>query len=435
MTLDWKLKWSAVPLIGLAVLVSACATTTPLPRVDLPVLIDPRLGYEGISSEPVDRKFTAAWQKLSSGQLEAADKAFTSIATKYPKYAPALLGRAVVALAKGQDEIAERYIERVADPGSSYFAAEAYRAEIAFERGLTEDAYRNYRRISHLANAPVIVSTRFEIVTDAWFEELLARAKVAETDRDRIDLLTEAIGVRPRADSTRIELTLMLVEAQEWTRAREELEVLLDRGLADHMDVQAILSDLERSEGRYQDAIVRLERLVRRYPGRGYEERLNAVKVDYMRANLPPRYHRAVASPAITRADLAVLAYWHVSAVRFANVSAPPIAVDIQSAQGRDGRDEMVKAMGVGLLSVDPATRTVGPDVIVTARSFANAVVRLTRLAAAPACAGNFTGMDALSACGVDLSPFLEDPSATVSGASAIRIFDAVAGLIESAKE
>ena len=202
------------------------------------------------------------------------------------------------------------------------------------------------------------MTTRREAVADVWFEELVARANAAENGSARIELLGEALTVRPRSDSTRIALAKALVAEREWTRARAEVDVLLDRGLVDNPDVQSVIAEIEVAEARYQDAIVRLERLARRYPDRGYEHQLADAKMHYMRANLPPRYHRAVAAEALTRADLAVLAYWHVSAIRFATINEPPIAVDIA---GEPARDEIVKTLGLGLLSVDPATRAFGP--------------------------------------------------------------------------
>lgn len=202
----------------------------------------------------------------------------------------------------------------------------------------------------------------------------------------------------------------------------------MDRGLADNPDVQAVLADLEASAGRYQDAIVRLDRLVRRYPERGYEVRLAEVKQAYMRANLPPRYHRAVTSDSVTRADLAVLAYWHVSAVRFTPIAEPPIAVDIV---GVEGRDEIVKALGLGLFFVDQATRTFGPDAGVSPKAFVGFLGRLMKLGAPP-CGGGLSGTDALAACGVDLTPFLQNPSGSVKGAKAVGILDSIDDLLSS---
>jgi tetratricopeptide (TPR) repeat protein len=430
-TLAWRRYRKAVPLIGLLIFLQGCVTAPSVSTGELPLLIDPRLGFDGPSTDALDKKLAAAWKKLSSGQIDAADKAFASLATKHPGYAPATVGRAVVALSKGQVDLAERYVEKAADPGSSYFAAEAYRAEVALARDLTEDAWRNYKRISELPGAPTIISTRLESVTDSWFDELVARAQAAGNEADRIALLSEAVEVRPRSDATRIALARALADARQWDRARDEVGVLLDRGLADNPDVQRTLAELDASSGRYQDAIVRLERLVQRYPGRGHEARLSEIKFDYMRANLPPRYHRALAAQAITRADLAILAYWHVSLVRFAGVSESPIAVDIASTSGRD---EIVRALGLGLLTVDSATRAFGPDVTVTSRAFLNLLGRLARLAPVPACAGGLAGTEGMTACGVDLSAYLEDPNATVSGARAVETLNAVDRFLGSGK-
>jgi hypothetical protein len=207
--------------------------------------------------------------------------------------------------------------------------------------------------------------------------------------------------------------------------------VLLERGLDEEPDVQRLMADIEASRGEYQSAIVRLERLVQRYPDRGYEVRLAEVKLDYMRANLPPRYHVAVRSSAITRADLAVLAYWHVSAVRFARVNAPPIAVDIA---GSPGRDEIVRALGLGFISVDPATRSVDPGRTVSGAAFLTAAIRVLRLGAVPKCAAGLIGAEALVRCGVPVGRMVAAPTDSVSGVEAITALDAIDNLIELPK-
>src|SRR5260370_27923503 len=72
------------------------------------------------------------------------------------------------------------------------------------------------------------------------------------------------------------------------------------------------------------------------------------------------QYRRALESDSITRYDFADLLYWKVSSVRFAqNLGTPPIAIDIAE---EPGREELIRAITIGVLNVDPVTRRVGPN-------------------------------------------------------------------------
>ncbi|HEU5162842.1 MAG TPA: hypothetical protein VFV54_06845, partial [Thermoanaerobaculia bacterium] len=133
----------------------------------------------------------------------------------------------------------------------------------------------------------------------------------------------------------------------------------------------------------------------------------------------------AAASPAVTRADLATLVYWSVSGVRFGRPPAEPaIAIDIADAEARD---EIVRAIAFGLLSVDPVTRRVDPYRTMSASSVARFLFRVMALTANPPCMavpqadssshGGILRM--LQACGVDTTA-LSDPTLPVSGSAAL---------------
>ena len=90
---------------------------------------------------------------------------------------------------------------------------------------------------------------------------------------------------------------------------------------------------------------------------------------------MPTQYREAAESGAVTRAQLAVLLYWTVPSVRFAqNLSTPPIAIDIADVVGRD---EMIRAIALGLYEVDNVTRRVGPHRSVTAPGLNRLIARL----------------------------------------------------------
>ncbi|MBI2212449.1 MAG: tetratricopeptide repeat protein [Acidobacteria bacterium] len=413
---------------------TGCTTSAPpLPASRLGFLLDPRIGFEGKAEPSADKRFAASWTKLSAGFVPDADRSFATIESRYPGYLPASVGRAVVALAQDDVDRAATELDRAIGVQPDYVAARAYRAEVALRRGDVAAAYATYRELASYSGASSAVRQRFETVSGERLRQLLALASGAPSNDEALLLLEEAIGLAPQSDIAREQLARRLVAAKRYADARTQVTSLLDRGRVDDPTVQALLADVEAGEGNFQGAIIRLERLSQRFPGRGYEDRLAAVKNDYKRANLPPRYHNAASSPALTRADLAILSYWEISAFRFAPIADPPIAVDIADVPGRE---EIVQALGLRLLSVDPITRAVDPARPVTGTAMLRAAALLLRVGGAPPCAGNggTTAAQALLNCGVPVAPIVTAPDAPLSGEMALAILSAIENARRSAE-
>ena len=106
--------------------------------------------------------------------------------------------------------------------------------------------------------------------------------------------------------------------------------------------MQEALAEIDAGRGRYQEAIVRYERLQRRSGDTQYTRRLDEIKEQFAAANMPPQYQRAFESVSIDRADLAVLLYWKVASVRFAQ----NLAAD---------RDRRGRGAGAGRNSSEPS--------------------------------------------------------------------------------
>ena len=98
------------------------------------------------------------------------------------------------------------------------------------------------------------------------------------------------------------------------------------------------------------------------------------MKNQFAAANMPPQFLRALESESITRGDLAVLMYWKISSVRFAqDLSTPPIATDIGDVPSRD---EIIRLIALGIYQVDPVTRQVNPYAPVSPLWLARAAAR-----------------------------------------------------------
>lgn len=408
-------------LLGLA---AACSTTAPLAPPAPPVVsenafeLDPRYGYAGTTPAAIARTFNRAVVALQQGDLATADENFRTASDTSPAFPPAVLGQAIVAFEEERFDDARRlHGEAVVD--GSWTAAAILDAELAIREDRAAEALAAYEALSRQPDAPADAARRARLLRQREFDALYARA-LNEPAAESVATLRAAIDLVD-AESARLLLSRRLIELKRYDEAKRALDQILLRGPGDPDQVQELLADIDYGKGRYQDAIRRLEPLAQKNPQR-FSERLAEVKRRWSEANMPPRYREAVTSESITRSELATLIYWRVPAVRFAkNLPEPPIAVDLGSASGRE---EMVRAMALGLFPVDPITRTVSPGRVVTFSNYQRILGRLLRLNGVPSCAaaaGGDTGAE-LTACGVPVPV-----GDAISGDDAVKALEAIA--------
>lgn len=392
----------------LAAIVAACATAPAPPPVvepqgDTRFLIDPRIGFD----QPANPNFETAWRYFLAGNDAEAEKHIA----KMPGYAPASLLNAAIAIRAGHLDEASAIVAQL----PSWTASNVYAAEIALARGDVRGAYRLYQQI---ANAPEISATRMADIRKRLYDELVAADSIAS--------LREALQLEPTATAARMLLVQKLLATKNYDEARRELDPILNTGEVDRADVQESLAEIDVGRGRYQEAIVRYDRLARRTNDPRYLQRLNVIKDQFAAANMPPQVQHALETDVITRADFAVLLYWKVASIRFAqNVGAPPIAVDLDSDVV--GREEMIRAIALGIFPVDPVMRRASPNLMLTAMATARAASRTLALRGAPCTreAGN-DPLKVLAACGVNDPTVGTTPDAPVTGRFASAMADQI---------
>ena len=327
-----------------------------------------------------------------------------------------------MAIRGGRYDDARALIARAQEREPENIVARVYAAEVALREKQTRAAYDLYREIDALPEAPASARERLTELEGALFNELYAAAQSAP-DAEAVRLLREALSFNPGALEPRVLLAQKLLGQRNFEEARRELEPLLNTA-ADRSDVQEILAEIDVGRGRYQEAIVRYDRLARRTKEPRYAQRLEQIKSDWSAANMPSHYRAALESTALTRGDLAVLLYWTVPSIRFAqNLRSPQIAVDIEDVSGRE---EIIRAIAIGLFEVDSVTRRVGPYRTVSAARLSSHLSRVLTLRGA-ACARGLGQDRVLAACGVE-DPLATSPGeATVSGRAALRYLQQVA--------
>lgn len=415
-----------------ALLATRCATTPPPAIVlqgDDRFLVDPRLGFTPVA-EKLDRRLDRAWQSFTSGDLATARNSFADLRAKQPEYLPAALGMAAIDIREGNFDRAWQVVERATSRLPDYTAARIYEAEIAARQHRLRRAHELYAVIVDKPGAPAVAKDRLNEVRRQLFEELVASATSAP-DAESVRLLREALALDPSARAARLLLVSRLTAAKKWEEARLVLIPLTNSTDVDRTDVQAALAEIEIGHGQYEQAIVRYERLARREQDPRYAKRLEEVKEEWTAANMPPRYREALESEAISRDDFAVLLFWKVASIRFAqDLGSPTIAVDISHVPGRD---EIIRAIAAGVLTVDPVTRRVNPNATVTAAAFSRYAARVLLLRGAscarkaPNGGGELGHSQAiLAACGVS-DPSISLPAdAPISGRIAANVLNQI---------
>jgi tetratricopeptide (TPR) repeat protein len=422
------------PLLIPLLILAACADLGTPPPAAAPqgesrFLIDPRIGFT-VAAPAVDKRFETAWRAFLSGDLANAGRRFADLHEKNPNYFPAALGEAAVAIGEGRLDDARAIVERIRERSDHYTAADVYAAEIALAEQQTRRAYDLYRDIAGRPDAPPIVRERLTDIETRLFEDLMQLAR-ADSSGGSIDVLREALLLRPGAPEARILLTQRLIAQKEFEEARRIIDPVLNTGEVDKTPVQEALAEIDVGRGRYEEAIVRYDRLARRERDPRFARRLEEIKIQWNAANMPPQFRAAAESEAITRADFAVLLYWKVSGVRFAqNLAAPQIAIDVAEVSGRD---ELIRAIALGVFTVDPVTRRVDPYRPVTAATFTRLVARVLTARGAVCARGVpydpselLRAQKILAACGINDPIFSVSAENAVSGRTATAVMEQV---------
>lgn len=407
-------------VLALLALAGACAPAdTPAPVVvpsgEDRYLIDPRIGYTGPVPEGVDERFDNAWRWALAGEEAEARRRLDEILRRNPEYLPAALAVAAIDLRAGRIAEARATVDAIRQRDDAYLAARTYEAEIATREGRIREAAELFREIAAAPAAPVVANERLLQLETTLFEKLYAEAQAAP-DAEAVRLLREALTIRPDALEPRILLAQKLTAQRQFDEARRELDPLLNTA-ADRTEVQELLAEIDFGRGRYEEAIARYERLARRTRDQRYQQRLDVIKREWSAANMPAHFRAALGSTSLSRAEFATLLFWTVPSVRFAqNLGTPPIAVDIQDVAGRE---EIIRAIALGLYDVDPVTRRVSPYRPVTASRLLQHVVRTLVLRGA-SCARGVPQEQVLAACGVQHSLVPSDEPVTGEQAHAL---------------
>ncbi|HEX5759190.1 MAG TPA: hypothetical protein VF121_08350, partial [Thermoanaerobaculia bacterium] len=289
-----------------------------------------------------------AGAEAAAGELLAAD----------PDLDPARVLLAQVDFARGRHREVVTRLAPVAGRHPTYTAAQLLLGRSAEQLGNLPEAYAAYRAVA----ARDALAFERTGALHARVLEVTAN-RVAEALRTGDLAGAEALLARLREWGPSEELTFEA--ARQVAVARGDLRgelAAVERLAARRPDDRALAerrAELELEVGDASKGLEIVQELARQHPGdAALAEKLQVAKFRWRLALLPPGVQATAERPELTRADLAVLLYWLVPEVRHARPSAGRIATDVLD---HPQREELVRAVNLGLLDVDPRVHRVFP--------------------------------------------------------------------------
>lgn len=376
----------AVVAAALAGCASAPAPTTPHapPSPELAsYLPDPTTGLDS-SDAAVDAVRRVHAQLLRTGDSAAAKGSLLPLLAARPEWAPARVALAQAHLVAGELEDA---LATARAAGPERGAA----GDLVIARGLvlTGDVAGAATTLARSDPGSALVVDALRRLEPRAVEILSARV-VESLERGRSfdagAALEDLRLLRPQARRT-LELDLELATA---TRDRDrELDLLrrLAIGGEGGVEMQLRRANLEMELGDAPTGLAIVRALAAAAPGdRALAEQLRRAQFRWRVLNSPESVRRIATSPQVRRSDAAVLLYWLLPQVRTARGGEARIASDVLE---HPAREEIVRVVNLGLLSVDETLHTFDPDRAIRRSDLLRALLRvLARPPASDSCAG-----------------------------------------------
>ena len=433
---DWaSWRWGAswIPLILLS---GACATTTVdvrdpgLPAEVRSYLLSPLEGWTETLDAGTRPTLMSGFEQVLRSDTTAAMAIAAELLDRSPGLEPALVLAAQADFVAGRNSAALSRLSTWVEPESGYTSAALLLARLA---ELGDDFVTAYAAYRSLDGAVPVATTRAPAIYERAMQAL-ARRLQRELSTGRLTAAQESLA-RMRswegAGSARV-----LEGAQSLARATGDgsaelaaLRSLSDLGRNEGQLVER-LADLELEIGDPERGLELLDGLSVRDPeNRALELKLTTAQVRWRLRLLPDDVQTLADRQELRRGDYAALLYWLVPGVRRTGTDNVRIATDILD---HERRQEIVRVLNRGLMSVDPTLHQFEPDRPVARSEAIRSLLEMLRgTGAAGECARELGLNPAPSAsflcglahrCGIldDISACL--PGAALSGGEAVEL-------------
>jgi tetratricopeptide (TPR) repeat protein len=314
---------------------------------------------------------------LRSGRLREAEKRWADLArgTKAPAAELRLAG-AEVALLRQEPAVA---IERIGAPeAEDCWAVVLLRTEAHEASGDVESAWKSLR--ASASESPRLAAVRGRI-EERRVEGLVAAARLEAAEgrgEEARRILSRLVVEHPRRAEGYLAFseTALLGKDVDGALAslRRGLDVVPDRGRLLE-EIAKVASDA----GRWQEALEAAEEIGKRDPAR--LDWVEGVRARWSAANAPEPVRKALDSGRLSRAELALLLWWLVPELRAVSLEEPPIATDVVD---RPDKGYLIRALALGLWSVDPINHALHPDQAVGRRELGAILSKLATTLSPP---------------------------------------------------
>lgn len=411
-----------------------CAPATPAvagppaPAREAFAFRDPREGAPPPPLASRDAKaLEAAVGAVRRGDAAGAERALAGRKGKGTVVPPPLrLAATYVAIAKGDLEGARATLGELTAACPTWVAAVEAEADLALAEGRAPDALERYRTLLRLAASDRRAAARVESLRAEVAAGKRAEAEAALRSGD-LDAARRAanslLQLEPASPAAYVYLSQAAAAGGKnddaWSWAKEARQ----KAPADPA-VAAFAAEAASRARRFNDAAILFEGLAAADPA--FAPKAEEARIEFRVQNLPEAARRAAESPRLTRAQLAALLQGTVPEFRDALV--PPgaeIAVDVVD---RADRATLVRAIGLGFLSVSAETHRVGAESGVGKDELAAALRRVALLTGRGRTPKGCLAPEAPTAAGLVTCGILsETPSRNVAGREALRAVEKAA--------
>ncbi len=370
--------WRRFGTAAILVLAVSCATPpkAPPPRDRFP--LDPREGASG--AFPPDAQ--GGWMSLLAGDASGARAEFEVARRQEPGSLPVRIGEIEALVAAGALPEARAACAE-AMPGSGPAGATlpllVACGEAEARSGQPIAGYDLYRQAASRASERAGITARAAELRVQARDRASKEAQEASARKDWAAARLaagRAIEIDPDSAAAREAAGDVEREAGEGSAALERYGEALQRNPSSR-ELQGKIARLAADRGDWASAVPALERLAAEDPS--FEAEAEEARLSFRLSNWPEPERAAARSSRLTRGDAARLVWWMVPEVRQVRVSTGIIASDIVD---RSDREQIARAVGLGLLDVDRETHRARPDALLTFGAYARLDLRLYALLA-----------------------------------------------------
>jgi tetratricopeptide (TPR) repeat protein len=357
-------------LIALAaVSLTRCASAPPPAAAADKFPLDPREGLSG----PFDASIDKGWRALQSGDAAGARRAFEETPDG-PSGRAAAIGSVEALVLLEKPEPAEAICARELAEGPGTLPLWTACGERAARAGDPSSAFTLYERAAERApQRHGIVKRADELRAQATEAVLAAAERDSEKGRrpEAAAAVAQALAWNPGSAPVLVRAAEVECAGGEKESALRYYRDALALGGVDE-EAERRAGDLALETGDYAMAVMVFDSLAARNPqlkDRAAEARL-AFRID----NWPDAERQAARSRRLTRSGAALLVSWMYPELREGRIQSGVVAGDVLE---RKDRTVMIRAVGLGLLDVDPETHRARPDASLSRTAAAQFLLRL----------------------------------------------------------